>query len=256
MGASGKPLGVIAHRGFSDQFPENTAVAFEAALAESIDAIETDVQLTREAEPVVYHDRTLELIGAGRRLMRSRTLAQARALDYGAWKGAQFAGEPLLTLAELLGRFGRRTQWLLEIKRRELPWRRDRLELLMRRTIEVVQAQGLEDQVALLCYDLELLAYGYGLCQRLRFVWNQDWPARYAAEAAFLYGYSLHHRAVNAELVARIHEAGKPVWTFTIEDDATLARVRDAGVDAVMVNDPRWLIAKLAHEPGSARGDD
>ncbi len=256
MSIRGNRLGVIAHRGYSALFPENTAVAFEAALAESIVAIETDVQLTRDSEIVVYHDRTLELIGGGRRLMRSRTLAQAQALDYGAWKGPQFAGEPLLTLAELLSRFGRRTQWLLEIKRRELPWRRDRLELLMRRTIEQVRAQGLENQVALLCYDLELLAYGHGLCQELRFVWNQDWPARFSDKAAFLHAYSLHHRAVNAELVARIHEADKPVWTFTIEDDATLERVRAAGVDAVMVNDPRMRYDKLAHELGSAQGDD
>lgn len=254
---SSSPTLCIAHRGFSATCPENTYAAFEAALEQQIDAIETDVQLTRDGEPVIYHDRTLELIGGGRRLMRSRTLEQARALDYGAWKDARFAGQPLPTLAELMVRLGRRTQWLLEIKRRELPWRRDRLELLMRRTIEQVQALGLEDQVVMLCYDLELLAYGHGLCGRLRYAWNQDWPARFVADADFLHAYSLHHRAVSDSLVTRIHEAGKPVWTFTVDDEATLLRVRAAGVDGVMANDPRWLSAQLKIEPmRSSQGDD
>jgi glycerophosphoryl diester phosphodiesterase len=247
----------IAHRGFSATCPENTYAAFEAALAESIDAIETDVQLTHDGEPVVYHDRTLKLIGGGRRLMRGRTLEQAKSLDYGAWKDSRFVGQPLPTLDELLARLGRRTQWLLEIKRRELPWRRDRLELLMRRTIERVLAQGLEDQVVLLCYDLDLLAFGHGLCGRLRFAWNQDWPARFAADADFLHAYSLHHPAVSEALVTRIHEAGKPVWTFTVDDEPTLRQVTAAGVDGVMANDPRWLSAQLKIEPRrSSKGDN
>ena len=47
---------VIAHRGFSARYPENTLTAFTAALDAGADAIELDVTLTGDAVPVVLHD--------------------------------------------------------------------------------------------------------------------------------------------------------------------------------------------------------
>ena len=51
---------VVAHRGYSGRYPENTASAFEAAIGASADMIELDVCLTKDRIPVVIHDQTLE----------------------------------------------------------------------------------------------------------------------------------------------------------------------------------------------------
>ena len=50
----------IAHRGGSRLRPENTLAAFEHAVALGVDAIECDVHLSRDREPVVIHDPTLD----------------------------------------------------------------------------------------------------------------------------------------------------------------------------------------------------
>ncbi len=50
----------IAHRGGARLRPENTLAAFEHAAALEVDAIECDVHLARDREPVVIHDATLE----------------------------------------------------------------------------------------------------------------------------------------------------------------------------------------------------
>jgi glycerophosphoryl diester phosphodiesterase len=50
---------VIAHRGSSATHPDNTWAAFEAAAAEGADAIECDVQLTRDDMLIVRHDLTI-----------------------------------------------------------------------------------------------------------------------------------------------------------------------------------------------------
>lgn len=234
----------IAHRGFSALYPENTFSAFEAALRTPIFGIETDLQLTLDEVPVVYHDRSLKMVGGGLRLMRTRRLEQAQQLDYGAWFGAEYGQQALPTLKELLDRLGHATQWLLEIKRRELPWKRERLELLMRKTIQLVRERGLADRVMILCYDLELLAYGHGLDAGLRYVWNQD-QAEMATGGDFLYAYSLQHKAVSAALVARIQKTGKRVFTFTVDDGALLQRVLACGVNGVMANNPQWLAEQL-----------
>ena len=53
----------IAHRGLSGLYPENTMEAFAAALPYQPDAMELDVQLTRDGQVVVFHDETLDRLG-------------------------------------------------------------------------------------------------------------------------------------------------------------------------------------------------
>lgn len=47
---------VIAHRGASGEYPENTAAAFCAAIEQGAHRIEFDVQVTRDGVPVIAHD--------------------------------------------------------------------------------------------------------------------------------------------------------------------------------------------------------
>lgn len=51
---------VIAHRGGARRRPENTMAAFDDAVALGVDAIELDVHLSRDGQPVVIHDATLD----------------------------------------------------------------------------------------------------------------------------------------------------------------------------------------------------
>jgi glycerophosphoryl diester phosphodiesterase len=50
---------IIAHRGFSGRYAENTEPAFRAALAVGADAVEGDVQCTADGVWVLFHDRSL-----------------------------------------------------------------------------------------------------------------------------------------------------------------------------------------------------
>ena len=52
----------LAHRGYSDQYPENTLLAFEKAKEAGFDGIELDVQLSRDGELVVIHDEELKRV--------------------------------------------------------------------------------------------------------------------------------------------------------------------------------------------------
>jgi glycerophosphoryl diester phosphodiesterase len=48
---------LLAHRGFHFEHPENTLAAFEAALGMGFEGIETDVRVSADNEPVLFHDR-------------------------------------------------------------------------------------------------------------------------------------------------------------------------------------------------------
>ncbi|TPW13910.1 MAG: glycerophosphoryl diester phosphodiesterase [Halothiobacillaceae bacterium] len=51
---------VVAHRGFAENYPENTLIALVQALKCGVSYIEFDVQLTADGKPVVFHDPSLD----------------------------------------------------------------------------------------------------------------------------------------------------------------------------------------------------
>jgi glycerophosphoryl diester phosphodiesterase len=77
---------VVAHRGSSELHAGNSWAAFEAAVAEGADAIECDVQGTRDGELVIRHDLFI-----ANRLISECSTAEIDALEPG-----------LVRLAELL----------------------------------------------------------------------------------------------------------------------------------------------------------
>ena len=51
---------LVAHRGYPARLPENTLPSIEAALQAGARYIEVDVQLSKDAKPVLFHDRDLQ----------------------------------------------------------------------------------------------------------------------------------------------------------------------------------------------------
>jgi len=92
----------IAHRGLSAEAPENTLAAFRAAVKKGFKHIEVDVQKTADGIFVLLHDDTVDRTSNGSGNVSEMTYAQLNALDFGAWFGAEFAGEKIVTLDEFI----------------------------------------------------------------------------------------------------------------------------------------------------------
>jgi glycerophosphoryl diester phosphodiesterase len=101
---------VVAHRGDSHSYPENTLHAFESASKMGVDIIETDVHLTKDNEVVIWHDKTLERNTNGEGRVEDFTLRELKKLDAGytftpdGGKSFPFRGKgvQMLTLDEAL----------------------------------------------------------------------------------------------------------------------------------------------------------
>ncbi|HOO73543.1 MAG TPA: glycerophosphodiester phosphodiesterase family protein [Spirochaetota bacterium] len=72
----------IAHRGYSEKYPENTMPAFKAALDAGADMIELDVHLSRDRKLVVIHDETIDRTSNGSGRVGDMSLAELRKFDY------------------------------------------------------------------------------------------------------------------------------------------------------------------------------
>ena len=94
--------GVCAHRGASATHPENTLAAFREAIRLGAQMIEFDVYLTKDKQPVVIHDPTLDRTTDGKGRVIEAKFKAVRKLDAGSWKDASYKNERVPTLEEAL----------------------------------------------------------------------------------------------------------------------------------------------------------
>ncbi len=107
---------LIAHRGASQLAPENSLAAVRLAWKEGADGIEGDYYLTKDGRVVCIHDADTKRTAGVKLAVKESTLAELRALDIGAWKGAEFVGERIPTLEEVLAELPAGKWFFLEIK--------------------------------------------------------------------------------------------------------------------------------------------
>ncbi len=94
-------VSIVAHRGFSSKYPENTVIAFEKSLGIA-DWIELDVELSKDGSVIVMHDDTLDRTTNGTGKVYEKTLEELKKLDTGSYFDKKFIGERIPTLEEVL----------------------------------------------------------------------------------------------------------------------------------------------------------
>ncbi len=78
--AGSKDMIIIAHRGNSSVFPENTLEAYRSAIEMGADMIETDIRLTKDGIPVMLHDGNLNRTGKHDRNVADMTFEEVRSV--------------------------------------------------------------------------------------------------------------------------------------------------------------------------------
>jgi len=72
---------LVAHRGWTARFPENTLGALEGAIGAGARFVEVDVQITADGRPVLFHDRTLDRLCGVSGAIHERTMAELASLS-------------------------------------------------------------------------------------------------------------------------------------------------------------------------------
>ncbi len=94
---------IVAHRGYSGKFPENTLIAYQAAYAHGARWMECDIQLSKDMRPIVHHDENLiRMAGVDIdiRKIKAKEL-QAYSAYHPEKFGTEYIGNPFCQLKEL-----------------------------------------------------------------------------------------------------------------------------------------------------------
>lgn len=92
---------IYAHRGASNDAPENTMPSFELAYQYGADGLELDVQLTKDGEVVVIHDDEVDRTSNGSGLVEKMYYKDLKKLDFGSWKDEKFKGVQIPKLIDV-----------------------------------------------------------------------------------------------------------------------------------------------------------
>lgn len=95
---------LVAHRGYQHLYPENTLLAYQEAIKAGALFIETDVQLSADEQPVLYHDRKLKRCTGLKGAIHDHTFNQlSQAANHEPKRlGERFAGQRIETLSEFV----------------------------------------------------------------------------------------------------------------------------------------------------------
>jgi glycerophosphoryl diester phosphodiesterase len=228
----------IAHRGASALYPENTLRAFLAAAELGADMCEFDVRMTRDREVVVIHDATVNRTTDGRGRIAAMSAAEVKRLDAGARFGAEFRGERIPTLAEVVQALGAqcsgRCQMDVELKASGLE----------ARVCDILRECGRMESAIVSSFDWDQLKIVARQDAGLRLaLLGEKAPAALLEAAAAMQAFAIAPRfdIADAALCAEAHRRGLAVYVWTVDDVATMGRLIAAGVDGIMTNNPQRL---------------
>jgi glycerophosphoryl diester phosphodiesterase len=157
-----------SHRGDRKHFPENTMSAFRACVELGLDAIETDVRMTKDGHLVLIHDRSVTRTTNGEGSVDLMTLEELRALDAGFWKGPEHVGERIPTVEEFLELIAP-TNIIINWELKEYP--RDHGERAYEcvdKLVELIDRYGVAERSLINSFSQKLLEYV-----------NDKWPGKF-----------------------------------------------------------------------------
>ncbi|HUJ11404.1 MAG TPA: glycerophosphodiester phosphodiesterase [Verrucomicrobiae bacterium] len=212
---------IIAHRGFSSRYPENTLAAVRGALDLGVDFVEVDVHETRDGELIVFHDYRLKRICGVRGKVRDATLAAIKQLN-----------PQVPTLGEVLQACRGKARVLIEIKRAD-----------PRKAAAVIAKARMDRQAVVFSLSIPRLkefAEAAPHVARFGLVARNLRRSLSAFRSPFsVSGLGLSRRLVTSPRVIEIfHRRGWKVFIWTVNRESEMRKLADWGVDGLITNHP------------------
>ncbi|MCD8914878.1 glycerophosphodiester phosphodiesterase [Staphylococcus simulans] len=235
-------LQVIAHRGFSIDYPENTLLAYKAALSAHVDMLEIDVHLTKDQQLVVIHDDKIDRTSNGSGYVKDYTLDELKSYDFGSWKDSTFAGARIMTfkeVAQLVKPY--KTTLLIEIKK---PSKYPNIEEILLKEIEENRLDA--DKTIIQSFDdksIQKIAqltnkFKLGvLLSKKKYLFRMP---NFNKLAKFCDYANPNFELVNKKFVERAHIHKLEVMPYTVNDINDIRKLIIDGVDGIITDGPNY----------------
>lgn len=217
---------VLAHRGDSHTYPENTLAAFQGAIDAGADGIEFDVQSSSDGELIIFHDDTLERTTNGEGFLTAASFPELRSLDAGS-------GEQIPSLEEVLALAGDRL--LLDIEIKQPGVEQDVLRTLTNHPTSRWFISSFDWDSLRNCRAMNASAELWPLAEEF----IDDLYT--VAEELGAEGVALDWRLITADRMQEFRARHLKVAAWTVNDGSLARSLKELGVSTLITDDPRAM---------------
>jgi glycerophosphoryl diester phosphodiesterase len=227
----------IAHRGAGKLAPENTLAAFRMGASFAYRAFECDVKLSQDGVPFLLHDDSLDRTTPARGLAGDVPWRELSQLDAGAWHSAEFAGEPLPNLQNILN-YVQKNSFALNLEIKPTPG----LELLTGQRVGEACARLWPKASRALVFSsfkpesllgAQQTAPDIPRALLLDKLWANWWDK---AQSLGCVAGVTNYKLMDEALVTRLHQAQMKALCYTVNDAAVAQRLIDWGIDGIITD--------------------
>jgi glycerophosphoryl diester phosphodiesterase len=226
----------IGHRGACGHAPENTLASMRRAIEMGVHGFEFDIQMSKDGEPVVIHDATLERTTNGQGLVSDHSFAQLQQLEAG---NDAFPGERVPSLRQVLDMVDKRCRLFIELKSD------DATEPVVKILRHYTKHMGWHYEQLFVCsFDhlqlttVRTLAPSIRTCALIAGI-----PVSLAAIATEAHAWAINPciQHINQGLVDDAHRRGLRVITWTANHPSDIAKAKALGVDGIISDYPERI---------------
>ena len=241
----GDEFTIIAHRGASAYYPENTIPSFEGAIALGADMVELDVQLTADKEVVVFHDEKISRCTDGRGRIADYTLAQLKKLDAGSWYGKKYKNTRIPTLPEVLRLCKNKIAVNIEIKTEAVS--KNIVGGIEEKCLEIVEHTGMKKHVVFSSFDPRAIGHLKKIDRTVstamlfaRKIYRSQLPSDIMVSTG-ADAFNCSFSELNRRWLADLKFNNIPVHIYTVNDVRRMRRLLKIGVSGIFTNKPDVL---------------
>ncbi|MDZ7658407.1 glycerophosphodiester phosphodiesterase [Fodinibius sp.] len=236
---------IIAHRGASAYYPENTMIAFKKAVKMGAEMIELDIMMSKDGVPIVFHDAKLNKHTNGNSYVKYYTLEDLKKLDAGSWFDAEFSDQKIPTLEEVLKFASENIALNIEIKTEAVS--NEIKNGIEEKALQLVKKYGMEKHVLFSSFNYRAIrhlkkldpnipaALLYEKKQSNRLLPHQL-VEKYNVDA-----FNCSYRQLKRKWMADLDKHDIPTFIYTVDSKKRMQKLIAGGVTGIFTNKPDLL---------------
>ncbi|MCM1052864.1 MAG: glycerophosphoryl diester phosphodiesterase membrane domain-containing protein [Ruminococcus sp.] len=223
---------VTAHRGSSLDYPENTMSAFKGAKEKGAEWIELDVQQIKDGSLIVMHDTNLKRTANLNKNTWEVTYEEIKNLDNGSFLDSKFNSERIPLLKDVIV-WAKANNMKLNIELKPTGKEND----FEKNVIDLIKELNFEEDSIIASQIYSVIENVKAYDKNIKTVYVMSLAYGNILEFDKADHFSIEATNVTKKLVSEIHNAGKELYVWTINNEETIKKMLDYNVDNIITDD-------------------
>ena len=222
-----RTMEITSHRGASNIYPENTMIAFEKAIGYGAKWIELDVHLSKDGQVFVMHDESFKRTTGVKKKAWELTYDEILELDAGSYMNKKYEGEQIPLLVDVI-KLAKKNKVKLNIEIKASSNEKG----LEEKVVDIVNENDFAKKCVITSQNYNSLKKIKNYDENIKTIYVMSVALGNIATLKYADGFSLNILFVNGAMVKKIHNMGKEVYVWTVNDEKGI----DAGVDNIITD--------------------